>query len=119
MRRLRFEANPVAIPWVLEAGKEYDFEVGVINPSSEPARLIGSPDECGALCVSARGLPIDIPARGRGRVAVQVVSNGRGAVSGELLLYTDRPTQPNLVLKVEGTVAESESDRANTEATNL
>jgi hypothetical protein len=103
---LRSESDPVVIPGVLEVGKGYDVNVEMINPSSEPANVIGSLDHCSGSCFSARSLPALIPARGMGRINVHVDARSPGLLSDELILFTDRASQPTVTLHLKGMVWE-------------
>lgn len=108
---LRFEPKPFRIPQVMQVGQEYDMDVAVVNESSETAQLIGSLQVCSSACFSGRGLPTAIPARGRGRVTVHAHVGGRpSSFSSELTFYTDRPTQPTITLKLEGTIVDDGPD---------
>ncbi len=112
---LQFEKTPWSLPQPLISRSEYDFQVEVMNRSDSPARLIGSLEYCGSACYSMPGLPITIPAHGRGRVSLHVKAGRPGALSEEVTFYTDQLTDPTLVLRIEGTIVEgSEHDRPAT-----
>lgn len=100
----RIEPNPLRIPGEMRSGKHYDFDVEVVNESDEPIRIVGAGDYCASSCYSGRGIPTVIPARGRGRVIVHIEAGVPGVFSEELTYYTDRPSQPTLVIKLEGMV---------------
>ena len=116
---LRFQPNPSVFPGALDAGREYDVDVVIINPSSQPARLVGSLDYCGGSCFSARGMPISIPAKSKGHVVVHIQARTPGSLSGELTFYTDRASQPTMVLNLEGTVRDRQPDESTKQAANL
>ncbi len=99
---LRFEPDPFVVPADAGWPGEHDFEVVVLNRSSEPARIVGAEDFCGAACFSGIGLPTVIPAGGRGKVVIRVRANRPGSVASVLKFYTDRPTQPKLAMRIEG-----------------
>jgi len=103
---LQFEKTPWSLPHPLISGSEYDFQVEIMNRSDAPARLVGSLEFCGSACYSMPGLPITIPARGRGRVSLHVKAGRPGALSEEVTFYTDQLTDPTLVLRIEGTIVE-------------
>jgi hypothetical protein len=105
---LCFRPNPLVVEGALQAGKDYDVEVEVINPSGEPARLIGSLDYCGASCFASREVPTIIPAMGRSRIRVHIKAWAPGPLDGELVFYTDRASRPTLVLNIDGTVLEDQ-----------
>lgn len=94
----------------LRQGAEYDVPVEVRNASDEPARLIGSLDYCGGACYQVRGLPIAVPPRGRGRVTLHIAARVPGPLEEEVLFYTDRPTQPQLTLRVRATIREADHE---------
>jgi len=103
---LRFDPDPFVIPLSAVWPGQNDFEVDVVNSSSEAARIIGAEDYCGSACFSGKGLPAVIPARGRGRVTVSVKARASGLISSELHFFTDRPTQPKLTMRIEGYIPE-------------
>ncbi len=116
---LRFEPSPVVIPEVMRTGQEYSFDAVVVNESSDLARVVGASDNCTQSgCFSGRKLPAVIPAWGRGQVSVHIDAGVPGELSGELTFYTDRPSQPTLVLKLAGTIREGEFHNAATQAAN-
>jgi len=96
------------IPEVLQSGKEYDFAAVVVNESDQPARLVGARDSCTQSgCFSGRKVPTIIPAWGRSRVIVHIEAGVPGDLSEELTFYTDRPSQPTVVVKLAGTIREA------------
>ncbi|MFI5457733.1 MAG: hypothetical protein ACHRXM_20010 [Isosphaerales bacterium] len=116
---LRFEPSPLVIPGVMQSGKEYYRDAEVVNESARPARIIGTADNCTRSgCYSGRGVPTVIPAWGRGRVTVHIQAGVPGDLSGELTFYTDRRSQPTLVIKLTGTIREGEPHDARAHAAN-
>jgi hypothetical protein len=113
---LRFDPGALVIPKVLGSGREYDFEAVIVNESSEKARVIGSLNYCSGNCVTGRGVPADIPARGRGRVVVHLEAHSPENFVQELTFYTDQPSQPTITIKVMGTVGEDEASNATAHA---
>jgi len=106
---LRFEPSPLVIPGIMQSGKEYNCGAEVVNESAQPARIIGTADDCTRSgCFSGAGVPTVIPAWGRGRVTVHILAGVPGDLSGELIFYTDRPSQPTLTVKLKGTIREDD-----------
>jgi hypothetical protein len=111
-RALYFKQNPLVVSGFLQPQKKYDVEVQVINSSAEPARLTGSRDYCGASCFASRWLPITIPSMGVASIRVQIDAGAAGPLDGAVLFYTDRATQPSLLLKIDGNVLEHDSNES-------
>jgi hypothetical protein len=113
---LRFDPNPLVLPTTLKPPGEWDVVVDVVNRSGEPARIVGVVEYCSSACFSRRGLPLTVPARGRARLTLGVAISGPGRVSDNVTFYTDQPSQPELILRVEGnfpnTLAASVSELA-------
>jgi hypothetical protein len=105
---LRFEAEPFLVPMTLVSGESYDIRVRVWNASRKEARIVGSLDYCGGSCVLGRGLPTAIPPHGSGYVGITIRAYALGELSEALTFYTDRPSQPTIVLELRGTVLPSE-----------
>ena len=101
---LAFRPNPLSFHEALGPGGTYELEVEVVNTSPQPVALVGSLDYCASSCFSARGLPASIPARSKRRIGVTVRAGGAGPLAGELVFYTDRASQPTLVLNLVGTI---------------
>ena len=114
---LGFVGGQLVPPMPMLSGQEYDFPVEVVNHSGEPARLIGALEYCAGACYSVRGLPATVPANGRARVVVHIEARMPGAFEEEVTFYTDRPSQPQLILPVRG-VTEAVDNAATTHATN-
>jgi hypothetical protein len=104
---LRVGASPFVVPFTLISGEHYDVKVPVTNENHEPARLIGSLEYCGGSCVLGQRLPTLIPAGGTGYANVRIEARTPGPLDEELTFYTDRPTQPTLVIHLQGTVLEA------------
>jgi hypothetical protein len=103
----------------MQSGKEYNIDADLINESTQPARIVGAADDCTTSgCFSGRGLPAVIPARGRGRVTIQILAGVPGDLSGELTFYTDSRSQPTIVIKLAGTVRQGESNDVRAHATS-
>jgi hypothetical protein len=74
------------------------------NRSSAPVRLIGSTDGCGLrFCIKSEGLPTTIAAGARFELPVEF-SGGRetGDLAEEYAVYTDHPTQRELLWRIRG-----------------
>ncbi len=104
---LRFESEPFPVPFTMVSGESYDVKVRIHNGANREARLIGSLDYCGGSCVLGRGLPTTIPPHGTGFVGVCIRAYAVGDLSESLTFYTDRPSQPTIVLTLRGTVVAS------------
>ena len=104
---LRTVKGSVVVPFEIRTGEEYNLEFDVLNDGYEPALLVGFLRSCGMSCYSGPELPISIPARGRARASVQIKTNAAGAFSEEVTFFTDRPTQPKLVILIEGTIRDA------------
>jgi len=104
---LRFDPDPFVIPLTAIWPGQNDFEVDVVNNSSEAARIIGAEEFCSSACFSGKGLPAVIPARGRGRITVSIKSRNPGLISSELNFFTDQPNQPKLTMRIEGFIPEA------------
>lgn len=109
---LRFDPDPFVIPAAMNVDDETDVKVGVVNVSNEPARIIGVREFCSHACFYGRGLPVAIPANGRGYVTIRLKANDIGPFSDEVSFFTDRPTQPEITLRIEGNIGEEASDGA-------
>jgi hypothetical protein len=103
-RRLKFEQNPHIIPHSLTRGASYEFPVNVINDSNERASLIGSADFCAKACLSTRGLPLTLQPMSKAQVYIHIDTMVPGSFSEALTFYTDRASQPKLVLNLKGIV---------------
>ena len=79
------------------------------NFSNEPVRLLGSGSSCN--CVVAGPLPPSVPAGEAQDISVKVRFVGDGPFKQHLEFFTDSPSQPTLLLVLEGeTVKLVESD---------
>jgi hypothetical protein len=104
---LSFEGGGLIVPFIMRLGEEYDVPVVVLNSGDEPVRLIGALEYCGGACYSVRGLPVTIPPKGRNGVILHIKANAPGLLDEEVTFYTDQPSQPTLVLKVQGTIEDA------------
>jgi hypothetical protein len=104
---LGFDGGRLIVPFVMRSGEEYDIPVKVLNGGNESARLIGALEYCGGACYSVRGLPVTIPPKGDNRVSLHIKANAPGTLDEDVTFYTDRPSQPTLVLKVQGTIEDA------------
>ncbi len=104
---LSFGSDPVLLPGIMEPGASYDFPVEIHNAGVEPARIVGALEYCGGACYSVRDLPQVIPAGGSGAISLHVEARVPGVLEEEVQLFTDRPSQPNLILKLVGTIREA------------
>jgi hypothetical protein len=104
---LSFEGGHLIVPFPMRSGEEYDVPVEVLNTAREPARLIGALEYCGGACYSVRGLPVVILPKGRNNVMVHIEARVPGLLDEEVTIYTDRPSQPTLILKVQGTIEDA------------
>jgi hypothetical protein len=107
---LDVEGGRLVVPFPMLSGEEYDVPVEVLNTAREPARLIGALEYCGGACYSVRGLPVTIPPRGRNRIILHIAARAPGLLDEEVTLYTDRPSQPTLDLKVQGIIEDAGHD---------
>lgn len=98
---------PYIVPFPMVSGEHDDVEVPVENAGTEPARLVGSLDYCGGSCVLGQKLPTPILARGTEFATVRIESRTPGPLQDELPFYTDRMTQPVLMIQLKGTVLET------------
>jgi hypothetical protein len=89
------------------SGEHYEFPVEVLNTQDQPARLIGALEYCGGACYAVRGLPVTIPPMGGSTVTLQIEARVLGKFEEDVTLYTDRPAQPTLILKVRGVTEKS------------
>lgn len=108
--------DPFIVPFEMVSGEHYDVEVPIVNASPDAARLIGSLDYCGGSCVGMRDLPTAIPARGTALASVRIEARTPGLLSEELTVYTDRPSQPMLLIRLQGTVLEAPADASRSRA---
>ena len=115
---LRFESNPYVVAFGADWSGEQEFKVAVVNDSGQPARIIGTREFCGTACFSAAGLPTEIPAWGRGAVNLLIKPNRPGKLSNEVVFFTDQASQPQITLKVEGTIPETVTQGDSTVAAN-
>jgi hypothetical protein len=109
---LGFNGGRLIVPFVMRPGEEYDVPVRILNSGTESARLIGALEYCGGACYSVRGLPVTIPPKGDNRVLLHVKANAPGSLDEDVTFYTDRPEQPTLVLKVQGTIEDAGHETA-------
>ena len=107
---LRFDPDPFVLPAGTKVGDQYDIQVGVVNGANEAAHIVGVREFCARVCFYRRGLPVTIPAGGRGRVSLHLAAGSAGSVSEQVEFFTDRPTQPILTLRVVGEVREAAPD---------
>ncbi len=115
---LRFDPDPFVIPSTMNQLDERDFKVAVVNDADEPARIVGVEEFCSSACYYGRGLPVTVPARGRGWVTIHVAVNSPGPITDKVYFFTDRPSQPKLAMRIEGYIWEDELDEAPTQASN-
>lgn len=106
---LGFEGAFLDVPYLIR-GVAMDVPVAIFNSGREPARLVGSLDYCGGACYSVRGLPMDIPAGGKKTIMLHIEPRAVGELEEEVTFYSDRPTQPTLILRVLGTIGEPIQD---------
>jgi hypothetical protein len=57
-----------------------------------------------------RGLPVTIPPNGRNRVVIHIEARAPGEFEEEVTFYTDRPSQPKMILRIQGTIREIDHD---------
>lgn len=107
---LRFDPDPFVLPSELDRLGSLDVEVAVVNDSNQPARVVGVREFCAGACFYGRGLPVDVPAGGRAMVMLQINARAVGPISEELEFFTDRPSQPKLILHIEGNIREKAPD---------
>ena len=115
---LRFDPNPFAVTFGADWSGEREYQIAVVNDSGQPARILGARDYCGAACFSGVGLPTEIPAWGRGHVNLRIETNRPGAFSNQVVFLTDQPSQPQMTLRVEGTIPETVTRGDSTVAAN-
>ncbi|MEW4566228.1 DUF1573 domain-containing protein [Tautonia sp. JC769] len=89
----------------LISGRDYELLPVLCNESRRPIRVIGAGANCGSNgCVSVAGLPVEIAAGERHLLDVRFEAGVPGRFEQELPIYTDWPSQPYLVLRIEGVV---------------
>jgi hypothetical protein len=113
---LRFDPQPFVIPAGLMQDDETDIAIDVVNSSDAPARIVGVREFCSHACFYGKGLPVTIPAKGRGQVTIRLKANDIGPFSDEVEFFTDRPSQPELTLRIEGDIEEGASDATPVQA---
>ncbi|MDX2037291.1 MAG: hypothetical protein SFX72_11625 [Isosphaeraceae bacterium] len=101
---LRSVPEPYRFEAVLPTKSSLEFEIPIENTGNQPARLLGALNHCAKVCFIAEKFPVEIPPGEVRTMHLQVTTGRPGDVSGELVVFTDRPTQPRLVLKFVGKV---------------
>jgi hypothetical protein len=86
----------------LEAGQVGTVEFKLLNTTRRPVTVLGARSSC--TCAATGDLPMVVPSGGRGSITISVRRDRPpGRVSEQVTLFTDEPSQPRLVLRVEGT----------------
>jgi hypothetical protein len=86
----------------LEAEQSGTVVFNLLNTARRPVTVLGARSSC--TCAAAGDLPIVVPSGERRSIRIVVKRDRRpGGVSEEVRLFTDEPSQPELVLRVEGT----------------
>lgn len=106
---LRFDPDPFVISAELVQDSESDIKVDVINVADEPARIVGVREFCSNACFYGKGLPVTIPSKGRGQLTIRLKANDLGSFSEIVEFFTDRPSQPELTLRIEGNIGKDAS----------
>jgi hypothetical protein len=107
---LRFDPDPFVIPADLAQDSESDIKIDVLNNSDEAARIVGVREFCSHACFYGQRLPVTIPSHGRGQVSIRLKANDLGPIAEVVQFFTDRPTQPELTLRIEGNIGKGPSD---------
>ena len=87
------------------AGTQTEAMIELENRSSEAVTILGATRACyRACCVDGLGLPLRVPAHGRGFVKflVRTKVQAQGDFSAPLTIYTDRDGQPEVALEIRG-----------------
>ena len=85
----------------IEAGQLGTVEFNLMNTSSGQVTVLGARSSC--TCAAADDLPTVVPPRGRQSIRIHVRRDRLpGRVLEKVSLFTDEPSQPELVIRVEG-----------------
>jgi hypothetical protein len=91
----------------LEVEHDYELRPIVWNGTRRPVQIVGAGATCGSHgCYSAAGLPATVPPGARYPLAVHFKAGAPGGFAHVLSIYTDRPSQPVLEVRIEGIVRE-------------
>lgn len=104
-QRLVLDPSIVAFGQV-DVGSEATVEVGLINLTGHPVRLLGAQSSC--TCAVASGLPATVPPSGRHPIRVTVRGGTRqGDIAEAVSIFTDCKDEPRLALRVVGRITAS------------
>lgn len=85
----------------LEAGRVGTVEFNLLNTTWRPVTVLGARSSC--TCAATDDLPMVVPSGGRRSIRILVRRDRKpGRVSEQVSLFTDEPSQPELVIRVEG-----------------
>lgn len=102
---------------ILEQGSKSFVTFELVNMTDRLVKLIGANSSC--TCVVADDLPTSIPAGARKNLRIQVflaADKEVGPINQTVTLYTDYPSQPSILLQING---ESVERSASSKPTGL
>jgi hypothetical protein len=90
----------------IQTGERRSSLLRLTNKTNHSVRVVGSGDSCKTtVCVSAEGLPLEIPACDSESIRVVIVGGSEpGDFREEFSIYTDCPGQAEVVFRVIGRV---------------
>ncbi len=83
----------------------YDVQPIIRNDSNRTVRIVGAGSRCGGQgCIDVKGLPLTLGPGESSPMKVHFQAGSPGRLDLEIPVYTDLPSQPDLPMRLTGTV---------------